>query len=64
MCVICRGRFPKAELARYAQGRDGLEPDPGRTAPGRGVYVCARPECLERFRSMAQGKKLKGEIKK
>lgn len=66
MCVICRGRFPKAGLARYVerppgpQARDaaGMTPphlvhDAGMRMDGRGVYVCDAPACRERFAKFA-----------
>lgn len=52
MCVICRGRFAKSELTRHVQapqGQDGLVPDPLAILPGRGHYLCANPECAEKF---------------
>ncbi|WP_254845409.1 YlxR family protein [Desulfovibrio sp. DV] len=52
MCVICRGRFPKSELGRHVAavgGGTGLAPDPRAAMPGRGHYLCANPECAEKF---------------
>ncbi len=51
MCVICRGRFPKSELARHvaAPGAVELVPDPRADKPGRGHYLCANPACAEKF---------------
>ena len=52
MCVICRGRFAKSELTRHVaapDGQDGLVPDPRAILPGRGHYLCANPECAEKF---------------
>lgn len=66
MCVICRKRAPKGDLARYVCPRDlaadSLVPDPGRNKPGRGFYVCGEPECRERFGKAERGlmKKCKG----
>ncbi|HCR13002.1 MAG TPA: YlxR family protein [Solidesulfovibrio sp.] len=50
MCVVCRGRFPKSSLRRHvlAEGA-GLVPDPRAVLPGRGHYLCANPECAEKF---------------
>lgn len=70
MCVVCRGRFPKEELLRHVcpltpeeTGTGGLVPDPGQKLPGRGFYICGRPECRARFEKVARGlkKKCKGE---
>ena len=37
------------ELLRFVRLADGeVRPDPERTAPGRGAYLCAREECAER----------------
>jgi len=52
MCVICRGRFSKSALTRHvsAPGEGfGLVPDPRAIMPGRGHYLCANPECAEKF---------------
>lgn len=52
MCVICRGRFAKGALTRHvaAVGEGaGLVPDPRAAMPGRGHYLCANPECAEKF---------------
>jgi len=52
MCVICRGRFAKTALSRHVSapdGQDGLVPDPRAILPGRGHYLCANPECAEKF---------------
>jgi len=66
MCVICRGRFPKAGLARYVErsqapgGRDqtGMTPphlvhDATKRMDGRGVYVCDAPVCREKILKFA-----------
>ncbi|WP_366521757.1 YlxR family protein [Solidesulfovibrio sp.] len=51
MCVACRKRFPKSSLRRHVLADDagGLVPDPRATMPGRGHYLCANPECAEKF---------------
>jgi predicted RNA-binding protein YlxR (DUF448 family) len=47
-CLGCRRRRPKGELVRLARGADGVVVvDDGRRQ-GRGAYVCAEPECVER----------------
>ena len=46
-CLGCRRRRPKAEMRRLVRRADGrVEADA--TAEGRGAYVCADLECLER----------------
>ncbi|MDD6088306.1 MAG: DUF448 domain-containing protein [Desulfovibrionaceae bacterium] len=52
MCAVCRRHFPKWELHRFVPSADGesFESDAGQTAQGRGFYVCASGECLEKFR--------------
>ncbi|NDY58858.1 DUF448 domain-containing protein [Desulfovibrio sulfodismutans] len=66
MCVICRGRFPKAGLSRYVdRSRASGGPATAETAPphlvhdakmrmdGRGHYVCDNPVCREKFKKFA-----------
>ena len=60
MCVVCRKRFPKRELARYVPPEtmspdQGPVPDPAMTSPGRGFYVCGQARCRERFPKMIMG---------
>ncbi|WP_319583881.1 DUF448 domain-containing protein [uncultured Pseudodesulfovibrio sp.] len=61
MCVVCRKRFPKAELTRYVSPEDlsgpdaSPVPDPANCRPGRGYYVCAQARCGERFPKMILG---------
>jgi predicted RNA-binding protein YlxR (DUF448 family) len=46
-CLGCRRRRPKGEMVRLVRRPDGrVEAD--RAAAGRGAYVCATGECLER----------------
>ena len=52
MCVICRGRFPKSALQRHVAAPTGdvrLVPDPRAVMPGRGHYLCANPDCADKF---------------
>lgn len=59
MCAICRERFPKQELHRYAlpaAGAEGPLPDPEQKLPGRGIYVCGQDACREKFGKL--GKRL------
>ena len=70
MCVACRQRFPKRELERFVCPEnvqeletDGPVPDPDKTKPGRGYYVCVQARCRDRFHKMIAGlmKKRKGD---
>lgn len=42
-CVGCRQKRPQTTMVRCAYGPDG--PTVGRTAPGRGAWLCS-PDCL------------------
>ncbi len=45
-CVVCRQRFPQAELLRLTRDEAGtVQLDPKRSAAGRGFYICAKPTC-------------------
>ncbi len=66
MCCICRRRAPQAELLRHVRAAPageeqeagaGLVPDPRRRMPGRGLYVCDKAECRERFLRRRVGRK-------
>ena len=47
-CVVCRGAAAKRELHRIVRGPDGtVAYDPTGKAPGRGAYLCGRPDCLD-----------------
>ena len=51
MCAGCRERAPKKELIRVVRTPEGgLLLDARDKAPGRGVYLCRRIECLRRAR--------------
>ncbi len=61
MCVICRERFAKAALTRYVKDEHGnLSIDASMTSPGRGWYVCDKPECARRFASYRPAARRKG----
>lgn len=45
-CAVCRRKFPKSELIRIARTADGFCVDAEHKLGGRGVYVCANPECV------------------
>ena len=63
MCAGCRDRAPKAELIRIV-ARDGVGMvDDRQTAPGRGVYLHPRRECLDQaVRRRSMGRLLRAEI--
>ena len=63
MCAGCRGRAGKAELLRLV-ARDGVGVvDEAQTAPGRGVYLHPRRECLEQaVKRRSMGRLLRTEI--
>ena len=63
MCAGCRGRAAKAELIRIV-ARDGVGMvDERQTAPGRGVYLHPRRECLDQaVRRRSKGRLLRAEI--
>jgi len=48
-CLGCRQRRAKGELVRLVRAGDGeVVVDAGGSRPGRGAYVCAVPECVQR----------------
>ncbi|NLZ70522.1 MAG: YlxR family protein [Clostridiaceae bacterium] len=47
MCVCCRERDEQRNLMRFVVSDGEVVPDPTGRAPGRGAYVCGKPECLE-----------------
>ncbi|NOY53840.1 MAG: DUF448 domain-containing protein [Deltaproteobacteria bacterium] len=48
-CIGCREAFEKTALIRIVQSPDGrLVPDLKAKLPGRGVYLCSRPSCLQK----------------
>jgi predicted RNA-binding protein YlxR (DUF448 family) len=44
-CIACRTTGDKRGLVRVVRGPDGVEVDRGGRKPGRGAYLCERPEC-------------------
>jgi uncharacterized protein len=45
-CVVCRARFPQAQLLRLTRDTENhVHLDPKRRAPGKGTYICANPAC-------------------
>ncbi len=63
MCAGCRDRAGKAELIRIV-ARDGVGVvDEAQTAPGRGVYLHPRLQCLEQaVKRRSMGRLLRTEI--
>jgi uncharacterized protein len=63
MCAGCRGRAAKAELIRIV-ARNGVGMvDERQTAPGRGIYLHPRRECLDQaVRRRSMGRLLRAEI--
>lgn len=54
-CLGCREAKPKRRLVRLVRTPDGVvRADAAGSAAGRGAYVCARGECLERV--LARGR--------
>lgn len=50
-CLGCREHKPKPELTRVVRSPEGeLSLDFRGKKPGRGAYVCPRPECLKKCR--------------
>ena len=47
-CVACRASADKRSLHRIVRAPDGtVRYDPTGTAPGRGAYLCGRPDCAQ-----------------
>ncbi len=48
-CIVCQRSGPKGELLRLVRTTDGqvLVDETGKL-PGRGAYLCRRPECVEK----------------
>ena len=45
-CVGCRSTSSKREFVRVVRTPEGaVEVDPTAKRPGRGAYICARPDC-------------------
>ncbi len=47
MCIACRQMIPKREMLRVTKDADGrIFLDFSGKAPGRGAYICNKPECV------------------
>jgi predicted RNA-binding protein YlxR (DUF448 family) len=47
MCVSCRSTDEKRALVRIVRGPGGMEVDTTGKKPGRGAYLCRRPDCWQ-----------------
>lgn len=67
-CLGCREMKPKRELIRVVRSPEGdISLDFRGKKPGRGAYVCPKPECLKRARKSnalgrAFGQKIPEEV--
>ncbi len=51
MCLGCQESFPKRELIRVVRSPEGeFSIDLTGKKPGRGAYICRKPECFEAAR--------------
>jgi predicted RNA-binding protein YlxR (DUF448 family) len=47
-CVACREVKDKREMVRIVRLPDGkVSIDPGGRLPGRGAYICSKPDCWQ-----------------
>lgn len=49
-CVACRKKGPQAGFVRLTRTEGGWSIQAGRHRSGRGVYLCAAPECQQEKR--------------
>lgn len=48
LCLGCKEPYPKKELARIVRSPEGeISYDPVGKKPGRGAYICRKPECFD-----------------
>ncbi len=47
-CIGCRGSFAKNEVVRIVAASGSVVIDYREKLPGRGAYVCPRPECIRK----------------
>lgn len=47
-CLGCRRRHPRRALVRLVVDEGMVRADPERERPGRGAWLCATAECVER----------------
>lgn len=49
LCIVCREQKQKSELLRIVRTSDGeITFDPSGKLPGRGAYICADGDCVEK----------------
>lgn len=49
-CIGCRGSFPQNTLIRMSLWNEEIHVSRNGKTPGRGVYLCKNPECIEKAR--------------
>lgn len=47
-CIACRGSFTKNDVVRIVAASGSVIVDYREKLPGRGAYVCPRPECIRK----------------
>lgn len=48
LCLGCKEPHPKKEMARIVRSPEGeISYDPVGKKPGRGAYICKKPECFD-----------------
>ena len=50
MCAACHTRGGKEDFFRVVKTEQGAVLDEKQKLPGRGAYLCGRPECLKKAR--------------
>ena len=56
MCLGCREMIPKKEMIRVVRAPEdmggAISLDPTLRMPGRGAYLCGKPECFEKAKKI------------
>ncbi|MBR3691340.1 MAG: YlxR family protein [Clostridia bacterium] len=56
MCLGCREMIPKRDLIRVVRAPEEqggeISLDPTLRSPGRGAYLCSKPECFEKAKKI------------
>ncbi|MBQ3095688.1 MAG: YlxR family protein [Clostridia bacterium] len=56
MCLGCREMIPKKEMIRVVRAPEDMggeiSLDPSLRKPGRGAYLCGKPECFEKAKKI------------
>ena len=50
MCIACKELKPKRELMRIVKSGDDIKLDRTGKLNGRGAYICADKECMEKLK--------------